>query len=157
MIALVCIKTPPRSLNPSPFPSVQSCIYKGDSEKHHESLFWNNRYYIKWKLCINVIIFARFQSNGALVGSSWALPGSTVALPWSTGALPTSSGNDRGSTGMNFSFTWSLPGWSGAHPGGKFGITECCRSVTTTIISPRIDPDHPSNLPRWSWALPGVS
>jgi hypothetical protein len=29
--------------------------------------------------------------------------------------------------------------------------------VTATIISPRIVPDHPGNLPGWSWALPGVS
>jgi hypothetical protein len=29
-------------------------------------------------------------------------------------------------------------------------------SVTATIISPQIVPDHPSNLPGWSWALPGV-
>jgi hypothetical protein len=29
--------------------------------------------------------------------------------------------------------------------------------VTATIISPRIVPDHPGNLPGWSWALSGVS
>jgi hypothetical protein len=43
-------------------------------------------------------------------GSAETLPGSTGALPGSTGALPASSGNDWGSTGMNRSFTWDLPG-----------------------------------------------
>jgi hypothetical protein len=30
-------------------------------------------------------------------------------------------------------------------------------SVTAIIISPRIVPDHPGNLPGWSWALSRVS
>jgi hypothetical protein len=64
-----------------------------------------------------------------------------------------------GSTGMNCSFTWALPGWSGAHPGwlvGNYGSAAGV-SVTATIISLRIVPEYPGNLPGWSWALPGVS
>jgi hypothetical protein len=111
------------------------------------------------KNCINVIIFARFQFIGGLSCSSWALPRSTEALPWSTGDLPVSSGNDRGRTSKNCSFTWVLPGWSGAHPGWLVGNYHSAAgvSVTAAIISPRIVPDHPGNLPGWSWALPGVS
>jgi hypothetical protein len=149
------------------FPSVQSCI------RIIQKIIWNNRYYIEWKLCI-VVIFARFQSTGVIyqgsagifLGSDRALPRSTGALPVSTGdlpgstrALPASPGNDRGSTGMKRSFIWVLPGWSGAHPGWLVGNYRSAAgvSVITTIISQRIVPHDPSNLPGRSWALPGVS
>jgi hypothetical protein len=60
---------------------------------------------------------------------------------------------------MNRSFTWALPGLSGAHPWWLVGNYRRAVGVdvTATIISPRIGPDHLSNLPGWSWALPGVS
>jgi hypothetical protein len=63
-----------------------------------------------------------------------------------------------GSTGINRSFTWALPGWSGAHPVWLVGNNRSAAgvSVIATIISPRIVPVHPGNLPGWSWALPGV-
>jgi hypothetical protein len=47
---------------------------------------------------------------------------------------------DRGSTRMNRSFTWAMPGWSGAHPGWLVWNYRSASgvSVTATIISPRI-------------------
>jgi hypothetical protein len=83
--------------------------------------------------CNHFLAFS-FQRGltGSLPASSWALPGSTCALPGSTWALPASSGNDWGSDGMNHSFTWSLPGWSRAHPGWLVGNYRTAAEVSVT-------------------------
>jgi hypothetical protein len=81
-------------------------------------------------------------------GSAWIILGSARALPGTTGARPGS--------------TWAIPAsserqgkhWheSGAHPGWLVGNYRSA-AVTATILSPRIVPDHPGNLPKWSWAM----
>jgi hypothetical protein len=105
------------------------------------------------KSYVSMLSFSRvFNPLVFYRGSAWIVLGSAGALPGSTLALQASFGNDRGHTGMNRSFTWALSGWSGAHPGWLVGNYRSAAlvSVTATIISPQIVPDHPNNLPGWS-------
>jgi hypothetical protein len=110
--------------------------------------------------CNHFRAFSIHRGSACIVQrSAWALPGSTGAMPGSIGAPPASFEKYRGNTGMNRSFTRALPGWSDAHPGWLVGNYRSAAgvSVTATIISPRIVPDHPSNLPGKCWAMPEVT
>jgi hypothetical protein len=97
-------------------------------------------------------------STGSLPGSSWALPGLYLDRPGLCLGQPGLFRRHLGTIG-------EAPAWTVAshglcldgpktHPGwlvGNLGIT------VVLLRNNNFTPDHLSNLPGWSWALPGVS